>query len=193
MQNQIQQQSVKQWWLSLTAGIVYIAIGTWVLMNPVKSFLALMNIFIIGFTIIGVINVFYAINNRKILEHWGWALMAGLIDLAIALVLLTTPEISMFVLPLYVGFVLMFRSIIGIGFSTYLAHYKVRNWGVVLTLSVLGVIFSLMMIWNPVFGAFTLTLYTAAALLSVGFSQIGMAYELRRYQKLFEREEEELL
>lgn len=193
MQNQIQQQSVKQWWLSLTAGIVYIAIGTWVLMNPVKSFLALTNIFIIGFTIIGVINVFYAINNRKILEHWGWALMAGLIDLAIALVLLTTPEISMFVLPLYVGFVLMFRSIIGIGFSTYLAHYKVRNWGVVLTLSVLGVIFSLMMIWNPVFGAFTLTLYTAAALLSVGFSQIGMAYELRRYQKLFEREEEELL
>ena len=48
-----------------------------------------------------------------------------------------------------------------------------------------------MMIWNPVFGAFTLTLYTAAALLSVGFSQIGMAYELRRYEDLFGGENRE--
>jgi len=191
MQEEKQQQSVRQWWLSLTAGIVYIGIGIWVLMNPAKSFLALTNLFIIGFAIIGALGVFYAVSNRKILEHWGWALMAGLIDLAIALVLLTTPEISMFVLPLYVGFVLMFRSIIGIGFSTYLAHYKVRNWGIVLALSVLGVVFSLMMIWNPVFGAFTLTLYTAIALLSVGFSQIGMAYELRRYEDLFGGENRE--
>lgn len=192
MPEQIQQHSVRQWWLSLIVGIIYIMIGIWVLMNPAKTYLALTWIFIAGFAVVGILGVFYAVSNRKKLEHWGWTLMTGLIDLAIAFVLLATPEITLRILPIYIGFVLMFRSIIGIGFSTYLAHYKVRNWGIVLILSIIGVFFSLMMIWNPGFGAYSLVVYTAIALLTVGFSQIGIAYELRRYENLFGGEDESI-
>lgn len=185
MPAETQQHSVRQWWLSLSVGVIYILIGIWTILNPAETYLALTAIFIGGFAIVGVLGVFYAVSNRKKLEHWGWTLMTGLIDLAIAFVLLATPEITEKILPIYIGFVLMFRSIIGIGFSTYLAHFKVRNWGIVLLLSILGVFFSLMMIWDPNFGAKSLVIFTSIALLTVGFAQIGIAYELRRYENLF--------
>lgn len=183
-----QQYSVKQWWMSLAVGIIYILIGGWVVINPERSYLALSILFIIGFGIVGILGVTYALSSRHHLEHWGWVLMTGLIDLAICLLLLATPEVTLFILPIYVGFVLMFRSIIGIGFSTYLAHNNVRNWWIVLLLSVVGVVFSLFIIWNPVFGAWTITLSTAVALLTVGFAQIGIAYELRRYENLHQEQ-----
>lgn len=177
--------SVRQWWLSLIAGIVYLILGVLVFVYPATTYAALLGLFIAGFGVVGLVGIYYAVSNRHKLSHWRWSLLTGLIDLTIALVLLATPGITAFILPIYVGFVLMFRSIIGIGFSTYLAHYKVRNWGLVLLLSILGIFFSLLMIWNPVFGAFTLIMYTAFALLSVGFTQIGIAYELRRYDRLY--------
>lgn len=182
MENEFQ-HSVPQWWMSLSSGIIYLIIGVLVLFYPAPTYSAFSTLFIIGFGVLGGIGVTYALNNRKILKHWEWTLMTGLIDLAITFLLIVNPKITQFVLPLYIGFILMFRSIIGIGFSTYLMHYKVRNWGIVLTLSVLGVLFALLVIWDPPFGTFTLTNYTSFAFLTVGFGQIGVSYELRRHQK----------
>ncbi len=176
-------QSVKEWWISLVAGIIYVIIGVLVLFYPIEAYVTLSLLFVIGFGIVGALGLYYAISNRKRLQHWEWTLVIALIDLAIAFLLLTNSELTMKILPLYVGFVLLFRSIVGIGFSTYLAHYKVRNWWIVLLLSVLGVVFSLLMIWNPDFGIATLIIYTSFALLTTGFAQIGVAYELRRYEK----------
>lgn len=175
--------STRKWWLSLTSGIVYLILGTWVLTRPESAYLALQGIFIAGFGLVGLMGIYYAVSSRHKLQHWRWSLLSGLIDLTIALILLITPGITAFILPLYVGFVLMFRSLVGIGFSTYLAHFKVRNWGLVLILSALGVFFSLLMIWNPHFAAFTLIIYTALALFTTGFTQIGIAYELRRFER----------
>lgn len=186
----VYQHSVKQWWLSLTAGVIYIALGLWVLLNPITSYVGLVTLFILGFGVIGILTLYYAINNRKRLQHWGWSLMAGIADIAIAFLLINRSELTIFVLPLYIGFILMFRSIIGIGFSAYLAQFKVRNWWVVLALSILGVVFSVILIWEPRIAAFGLVVYMGVALLSAGFAQVGIAYELRRYDQLMDDEEE---
>ncbi len=179
------QHSVEQWWLSLTAGIIYILIGALVLVFPTPSYSSLATLYIAGFGVVGILGIYYAVSNRKQLQHWGWTLMSGIIDLSITFLLLTTHEITMFILPIYVGFVLLFRSIIGVGFSTYLAHYKVRNWQIVLALSLVGILFSLLMIWNPSIGEFTLMIYTIIAFFAVGFAQVGIAYELKRYEQLY--------
>src|SRR5699024_8848667 len=137
-----------------------------------------------GFGVIGLLEVFYAISNRKQLQHWGWTLMSGLVDLSATFLLLTSPEVGVVGLPLYIGFFLLFRSIIGIGFSTYLSQYEVRNWMIVLALSVVGIVFSLLMIWETRIGVLNMTINTAFAVLSVGFAQIGIAYETRRHENI---------
>lgn len=183
------QHAVEQWWLALTAGLIYLALGAWVLFFPITSYLALTTFFIIGFGMIGMLNVYYALNNRKKLQHWGWTLMSGLADVLITFLLIANSELTLFILPIYIGFVLLFRSIIGIGFASYLSHYHVRNWGLVLALSIIGVLFSMLLIWRPSIGRWTIVAFTGLALLSNGFAQIGIAYELKRYRERFGQSE----
>lgn len=186
------QYSVQQWWLNLTAGIMFILIGAIIVFYPSTSYAKFTTLFIGGFGVVGLIEVYYAISNHKSLQHWGWILMNGLVDLSIVFLLLTSEVVGVLGLATYIGFVLLFRSIIGIGFSTYLRQYQVRNWMIVLLLSVLGILFSILMIWETRIGVLNLTLNTILALFTVGFAQIGMAYELRRHQDHFgfkEREE----
>lgn len=180
------QHSVEQWWLNLTAGIIFIIIGGIVVLYPSTSYAKFTTIFIAGFGVVGLLETFYALSNRNQLQHWGWTLMSGIVDLAITFLLLTTPEIGVIGLPTYIGFVLLFRSIIGIGFSTYLKQFEVRNWAIVLALSILGIFFSLLMIWETRIGVLSFTINTTIALLTVGFAQIGIAYELRRHENLME-------
>lgn len=182
------QHSVKQWWLYLTAGIIFIFIAAVVLFYPATTTESLTFLFIASFGVVGLLEIFYAFNNRKQLQSWGWTLMSGLIDLTITFLLLTTPEIRFIGISLYIGFVMLFRSIFGIGFSTYMQHYKVRNWGIVLVLSIIGIVFSVLMIWETRLGVLNITNNTTIALLSVGFAQIGMAYELRRHENLFDHQ-----
>lgn len=158
------------------------------LVAPIASYLALTTLFIVGFGLVGIFGVFYAIKNRKYLDHWGWSLMSGLIDLFIAVLLIASPELSIRILPIYIGFVLLFRSIIGTGFSTHLRHIGVGSWGLVLFLSIIGIVFSFFMIWNPVFGGLTILIYTAIALLSTGMSEIGISLGLRRLNKRIEEQ-----
>lgn len=173
--------SVEQWYLSLTAGVIFLLLGAGVFFYPSNSYNKLTTIFIGGFGMVGLLELFYALNNRKQLNYWGWTLMCGLMDLTITFLLLTTDRLDAIGLAVYIGFVLLFRSIIGVGFSSYLVNYKVRNWGWVLTLSLMGILFSIMMIWETRIGILNLTLNTTLALLSVGFAQIGIAYELKKF------------
>lgn len=179
---QHEKYSVEQWYLSLTAGIIFLLLGVGVMLYPTNSYDKLTTLFIGGFGVVGLLELFYALNNRKQLNYWGWTLMSGLMDLTITFLLLTTDRLDTIGLAVYIGFVLLFRSIMGVGFSSYLVNYKVRNWGWVLILSALGILFSILMIVETRIGILNLTLNTTLALLSVGFAQIGIAYELKRFE-----------
>lgn len=178
------QYSVEQWYLNLTAGIAFIVIGAIIVFYPATSYSGFTTIFMVGFGVVGLLEAYYALSNRKHLQHWGWTLMCGIVDLSLTFFLLTTPDIGVIGIPVYVGFILLFRSIIGIGFSTYLKQFEVRNWVIVLLLSILGIVFSILAIWETRIGVLNLTINTAMALLTVGFAQVGIAYELRRHENL---------
>lgn len=178
------QYSVEQWWLNLTAGIAFIIIGAVIVFYPATSYSNFTTIFMVGFGVVGLLETYYALSNRKQLQHWGWTLMCGLIDLSLMFLLMTSYNIDVIGLAVYVGFILFFRSIVGVGFSTYLKQFKVRNWVIVLFLSVLGIVFAIMAIWETRVGVLNLTINTTLALLTVGFAQVGIAYELRRHENL---------
>lgn len=181
------ENSVKQWWMPLIAGIVFLILGVWVLATPVASYLALSFLFIAGFAIAGILSIVHALSNRNRLAHWGWTLVSGLLDLFIAVLLISSPGLTITILPIYIGFLLLFRSIMGIGFSTHLRQIGAHYWGWILFLSILGIIFSFLMIWNPVFGGLSIIIYTAFALLTIGVSQIGMALGLKRLKNRIEK------
>ncbi|WP_161890588.1 HdeD family acid-resistance protein [Pontibacter russatus] len=171
------------WYLPLLLGILFVALGVWVIFTPLESYIALAIIFAVTFLISGILEIMYAISNRHGIHNWGWSLAVGIVDLIIGVMLVTKPVISMAVLPIYVGFGILFRSVMAIGWAFELKRREVPNWGYLLALGVLGLFFAFIMILNPVFGSLTIVFYTALALISIGVFQISLSLRLKKLQR----------
>jgi len=174
---------IKHWYLLLIAGLLYIAVGIWVLLTPVTSYLALALLFSISFIVSGISEIIFSISNRKELDSWGWKLAYGLLTAIIGLILLNSPLLTIATLPLYVGFVVLFRSIMAISFSIELSSYGVKQWGWLLFIGILGLIFSYILIWNPGLAGLTLVYWTGLALITLGIYSIYFSIQLNKLRK----------
>lgn len=176
-------ESVKHWYLPLITGLILIGTGIWTFFSPQESYLALSIVFSVSFLVTGVFEIIFAISNRNTMDNWGWTLVLGILTTLVGVMLLNNPEISLISLPLYVGFMLMFRAISAMGMAMDLKSYGVMEWGTLMIFGVLGLIFSFIMIWNPIFAGMTLVFWTGAALLASGIFNVYLAIKMRKLHK----------
>ena len=107
-------------------------------------------------------------------------------------ILVGHPGITMVTIPFILGFALLFRAIAGISFSLDLKNYKVADWGYLMTLSILGVIFALFILWHPMVGGLAITIWIGLSFLTVGAFSIFLSLKLRKLNKLPEHISKEL-
>ena len=174
----------KHWYLSLILGILFIGAGIWVFMTPVSSYLALSILFSVTIFISGIFEIVYSISNRKEMDNWGWVLTGGIIDLLFGLWLMSSPLLSIAVLPFVVGFMLMFRSIMAIGFAFDLKDFANSGWGWLLALSILGLLFSFVLLWNPAFAGLSLVICTGCSFITLGIFRIILSFKLKHLHNL---------
>lgn len=147
--------AVKNWWMSLLLGLLYIAVALCLLFAPVSSYVALSVIFSISILVSGILEVFFAAGNKKTISSWGWYLAGGIIDLLIGIYLVFYPLVSMELIPFIVAFWLMFRGFTLCGYSTDLKRYGTKDWGWYLVFGILAILCSMAIIWQPGLGAVT--------------------------------------
>ncbi|MBW3519110.1 HdeD family acid-resistance protein [Flavobacterium sp. NKUCC04_CG] len=183
MENQVTKTlkgSIKHWYLSLIVGVLFIILGFWILRTPVEAYITLALLFSISFFVNGIIEIFFSISNRKELSSWGWFLTTGIIDLLFGLWLMSSPELSVSVLPIYLGLMLLFRSVSAIGFSFELQNYGSKQWGWLLALGALGILFSFILIWNPIVAGITIVFWTAMAFIVYGISRVFISFRFKK-------------
>ena len=175
--------AVKNWWMSLLLGLLYIAVALCLLFAPVSSYVALSVIFSISILVSGILEIFFAVGNKKIINSWGWYLAGGIIDLLIGIYLVFYPLVSMELIPFIVAFWLMFRGFSATGYSMDLKRYGTRNWGWYMVFGILAILCSIGVIWQPALGAFTLVYMIAYALLIIGIFRVMLSFELKSLHK----------
>ena len=175
--------AVKNWWMSLLLGLLYIAVALCLLFAPVSSYVALSIIFSISILVSGILEIFFAVGNKKIINSWGWYLAGGIIDLLIGIYLVFYPLVSMELIPFIVAFWLMFRGFSATGYSMDLKRYGTRNWGWYMVFGILAILCSIGVIWQPALGAFTLVYMIAYALLIIGIFRVMLSFELKSLHK----------
>ena len=149
----------------------------------VESYLALSILFAITFLISGGLGIGYAISNRNILPGWGWSLAAGIAELLIGILLVVRLDVTVIVLALFVGFAILFRSIMAIIWSVELKDLPASGWGSLMALGILGVLFAFILLWNPFLGGLTVVVYTSVAFIMVGVFQVYLSLKLRNLKK----------
>ena len=96
---------------------------------PLSSYVALSIVFSISMLISGILEILFAVSNRKGVPSWGWYIVGGIIDVILGIYLIAYPMVSMEVIPFIIAFWLMFRGFSSTGYSIDLKRYGTRDWG----------------------------------------------------------------
>lgn len=186
MSTTLLEEHLKNWWLLLVSGILFVLLAFYIFNQPVASYLALSIFFASTFLVAGVIEIAYVVSSRKYDQGWGWSLFGGIVDLLFGIFLLSSPALTMAVLPMYIGIVILFRALMGVFYAFHLKKTQMSGWGSVLFMAIIGILFALLMIGNPVFGGLTIIIYTAVSVLMLGIVQIVLSLRLRKLKERLE-------
>ncbi|WP_242673170.1 HdeD family acid-resistance protein [Niastella yeongjuensis] len=165
-------------------GLLFIALGIYILTFPIKTYLTLTAFFTISFIVTGLLEIYFSIVNQKVIDDWGWHLAGGILSVLIGILLIAYPEIPITTLPFVIGFSLLFRSFQGLGLAFDLKNYGILNWGNLALASTIGIIFSLILLGHPVFTAISLVTITALTFIWVGISGIILAFNMKKLKNL---------
>ena len=184
--------TIKHWYIPAIVGSIFIVVGIYTFASPATSYVALSILFSLSFLFSGISEIVFSLTNRNEMDNWGWVLAFGLLTTVIGGLLLSNPAVSMATLTFYVGFLILFRSISALSFSLDLKDYGIGDWGALMALGVIGLIFSIIMIWNPAFAGMTIVIWTGLAFITTGIFSLYMAFKLKKLNELPQKMSEDL-
>ena len=173
-------RSIKHWWLFVLLGVFLIIGGIWCLMTPLESYITLAIFFSAMVFVNGVFDVAFSLANSKVLKGWGWHLAGGVFETLIGIVLMIHPALTMSILPLMLGFWLMFGAVSTISGSFDLRSYNIKGWGWMLVLGILLMFFSFLVLANPLLGSVVIVYMISFAIISYGVSYIVFGLQLKK-------------
>ncbi|MEM1337189.1 MAG: DUF308 domain-containing protein [Bacteroidota bacterium] len=169
----------KYWYLLTLVGIIFILVGVYTLTRPLAFFSNLIVVFSWSFLITGIFETLFSLVNCKNISKWGWALLSGILNVALGLWLMIHPEISLRVLPVFVGFLLLFRSFSAIRHSMDLRHQSIKDRRGLTFTGILAFLFSFVLLWNPMILGIPIVIWTSLAFISTGVFQIYYSFRLK--------------
>ena len=184
--------TIKHWYIPAIVGSIFIVVGIYTFASPATSYVALSILFSLSFLFSGISEIVFSLTNRNEMDNWGWVLAFGILTTVIGGLLLSNPAVSMATLTFYVGFLILFRSISALSFSLDLKDYGIGDWGALMALGVIGLIFSIIMIWNPAFAGMTIVIWTGLAFITTGIFSLYMAFKLKKLNELPQKMSEDL-
>jgi len=176
-------KAVKYWWVSLLLGIIAVVLGIICMFTPFTTFTALTLLFICSFLVGGIAEIIFAISNKDSIKNWGWTLAVGIIDLVFAILLLMNMELAPLMLAYLIAFWIMLQSFWGIGMSFDLQSIKGSGWGWLLALSILGVIASILLLFQPAVAGLFAAYIVSFGFLFYGVFRIYLAFRLKTLHK----------
>ena len=184
--------TIKHWYIPAIVGSIFIVVGIYTFASPATSYVALSILFSLSFLFSGISEIVFSLTNRNEMDNWGWVLAFGILTTVIGGLLLSNPAVSMATLTFYVGFLILFRSISALSFSLDLKDYGIGDWCALMALGVIGLIFSIIMIWNPAFAGMTIVIWTGLAFITTGIFSLYMAFKLKKLNELPQKMSEDL-
>jgi uncharacterized membrane protein HdeD (DUF308 family) len=170
---------LKNWWLFLVKGLVFLAAGIYIFSQPLAGYVSLSILFSMVILVSGFSQIFFASMNSG-MKGWGWTLISGIIDVVIGLYLLSYPLVTMATLPLFLGFWLVFRSFFLMGISFELKSYGISSWGLVLIGGILLMLVALYIIYNPAAGVASIIAISGTAFFIGGIFEVMLAFKIRQ-------------
>ncbi|MDF2430469.1 MAG: hypothetical protein JWP44_100 [Mucilaginibacter sp.] len=164
---------LRHWWVFVLRGILFILVGVYMLMSPATGFVALGLLFGLVILVAGITELLHAYRDHG-RDIQRWHLLLGLVEVVLGIVLMTHLAASIDIIRIIVGIYFLFR---GISILTF-RRLTGRSWWVTLG-GALVLLFGLLVLFSPVFGALTIILWTAVAFIVTGALNVLLGVNMR--------------
>jgi hypothetical protein len=67
-----------------------------------------------------------------------------------------------------------------IAISLDLKNYGILDWGIIMALGILGLLFAIILLWNPGFAGLSIVIWTGMALIMAGIINILISMKLKK-------------
>lgn len=164
---------LRYWWVILIRGILFILLGIYILYEPANGYAALGFLFGLFILLAGIAELLRVVGDHSSSGRAGHLLL-GIIDLIVGIVFVTHIIASADVLRIIVGLYFFFRGISLLSYS----HFRGRSWPLIIG-GAITIIFGLLIMFNAVFGAITIIIFTAIAFLIMGIFNVWLGVHTR--------------
>ena len=181
---------VQHWWLVLIAGVLCIAAGIAVFGVPRGSDVALSLLAGVIMLVVGAAKLIAASASGNYLMMRGYVIVGGVLDLILGLFLCIYPGVTVALLPLMLGFWLLYNSFVLLGFSGDFDTFGIQGGGMLTAGGILMLLLSILVLVNP-FGAGIATVIVMAGvgLIVFGILLCSLSMKLKGIHLNFDKEE----
>ena len=182
-------RAVMHWWLFLVAGVLCLVTGIVVFVFPLESYVALSIIFGVLMLVVGAAKLIAAATSGNYFLMKGYVIIGGLLDLILGLFLCIYPGVTLMVLPIMMGFWMLYNSFMLFSFSDDLGTLQVPGGGLITAGGILLLILSVLVLVNP-FGAgiATVVVLAGSGLILFGFLLCSLSVKLKDLHTNFDIE-----
>lgn len=180
-------RAIRYWWLYGIVGLLLLAAGILTFAYPAQSYISLALIF--GWVILcsGILEIVLSATDRGFMTGRGWMIAGGVIEAVLGVILIFNVALSAEILPLFLGFWLMFRAFWAIGFGSDMQVLGARGAGWTIFFGVLLLLCSVWIVFRPlVFGVPAVIAWVGISLLLAGAGACTLAWQLRSVHRYFD-------
>ena len=164
-------------WGSLVLGILFVLTALISFQNPAGNLIAIVMVFAIFAIIKGIFEIFVRNRMKELLGYKAYApIILGIIDILIGVDLLFNLNIGVAVLPFVFAIWFLFDSIFGLFTLDFAKRVSTGYFWFTLIVDVLGIILGVMLLFNPLSSALTLSFLVGFYFMMFGISNIVYAF-----------------
>lgn len=171
------------WWIVLVRGIAALILGILLISKPGVTAIVMVQFLGAYFLVDGVFSVINSVLGRKHLQGWGWGVVMGGLEILTGIIVFGHPIASAIMTASTLVYCVAFMAIVfgALGVMTGIQVRKeVKGEWAMIAGGVLGIIFGLMLIMNPLASAAVYLTVTGVLAVLGGIVQIFASFQFRK-------------
>ena len=174
----------KKWWLITLRGLIFFFIGIYIIRFPISGMLGLVVYGSILLFISGLVISIFAFTTRSVNRNWIWQLLEGLLDIVIAIILLSNIGLTAITLPYVFAFFGVLTGIFWIMEALFLKRNDYRYWAVALVAGLFSIIIGILIFYRPVLAVLTIVTIIGIMFIVQGLFLMLFSFAVSKVKRL---------
>ncbi|MCO5100094.1 MAG: HdeD family acid-resistance protein [Burkholderiaceae bacterium] len=170
----------RSWWVLLLRGLVAIAFGILIWIQPGISLAALLLLFGAYAMVEGILVIWTAVAERAQREHWWLLLLEGLLSVGVGILTFVVPDITALALLFYIAIRAIATGVLEIVTAIHLRREIEGEWLLILG-GLASVVFGVILMAQPGVGALAVLWLIATYAIVFGVLLVILAFKARSF------------